>query len=135
MGIATASHAQTTKPAPPPPFDEKKVELGGTPWNPQAIWDLFRAGVVLEANSGFERSTSRGTACRNQAALSVLLLVAMHSNRQELTNDPAPSTWSCSPFLLIPRKFIQERSIRESPFLLFTIDHVPRHIRFDSEQY
>ena len=37
MGIATASHAQTTKPAPPTPIDEKKVELGGTPWNPQ--WD------------------------------------------------------------------------------------------------
>ena len=39
MGIATASHAQTTKPAPPTPIDEKKVELGGTPWNPQ--WDQF----------------------------------------------------------------------------------------------
>jgi len=37
MGIATASYAQTTKPAPPTPIDEKKVELGGTPWNPQ--WD------------------------------------------------------------------------------------------------
>jgi hypothetical protein len=37
MGIATASHAQPTKPAPPTPIDEKKVELGGTPWNPQ--WD------------------------------------------------------------------------------------------------
>ena len=37
MGIATASHAQTTKAAPPTPIDEKKVELGGTPWNPQ--WD------------------------------------------------------------------------------------------------
>ena len=37
MGIATGSHAQTTKPAPPTPIDEKKVELGGTPWNPQ--WD------------------------------------------------------------------------------------------------
>jgi hypothetical protein len=37
MGIATASHAQATKPAPPTPIDEKKVELGGTPWNPQ--WD------------------------------------------------------------------------------------------------
>jgi len=36
-GIATASHAQATKPAPPTPIDEKKVELGGTPWNPQ--WD------------------------------------------------------------------------------------------------
>jgi hypothetical protein len=37
MGIATASHAQATKPAPPTPLDLKKVELGGTPWNPQ--WD------------------------------------------------------------------------------------------------
>ena len=37
MGIATASHAQTTKSAPPTPIDKKKVELGGTPWNPQ--WD------------------------------------------------------------------------------------------------
>ena len=37
MGIATASRAQTTKPAPPTPIDEKKVELGGRPWNPQ--WD------------------------------------------------------------------------------------------------
>ena len=37
MGIATASHAQATKPAPPTPIDEKKVELGGMPWNPQ--WD------------------------------------------------------------------------------------------------
>jgi hypothetical protein len=37
MGIATASHAQATKSAPPTPIDVKKVELGGTPWNPQ--WD------------------------------------------------------------------------------------------------
>ena len=37
MGLATASRAQATKPAPPTPIDEKKVELGGTPWNPQ--WD------------------------------------------------------------------------------------------------
>src|ERR1022692_3704698 len=37
MGMATALHAQATKPAPPTPIDEKKVELGGTPWNPQ--WD------------------------------------------------------------------------------------------------
>ncbi|MFZ3369442.1 MAG: hypothetical protein WA239_20200 [Candidatus Sulfotelmatobacter sp.] len=37
MGIATVSHAQATKPAPPTPIDLKKVELGGTPWNPQ--WD------------------------------------------------------------------------------------------------
>jgi len=37
MGIATASNAQTTKPAPPTPIDEKKVELGGMAWNPE--WD------------------------------------------------------------------------------------------------
>jgi hypothetical protein len=37
VGIATASPAQVTKSAPPTPIDEKKVELGGTPWNPQ--WD------------------------------------------------------------------------------------------------
>jgi hypothetical protein len=37
MGIATVSPAQATKSAPPTPIDEKKVELGGTPWNPQ--WD------------------------------------------------------------------------------------------------
>jgi hypothetical protein len=37
MGMATASSAQTTKSAPPTPIDEKKVELGGTAWNPK--WD------------------------------------------------------------------------------------------------
>ena len=37
LGIAMASHAQATKLAPPTPIDEKKVELGGMPWNPQ--WD------------------------------------------------------------------------------------------------
>src|ERR1035438_7478545 len=37
MGIATAVSAQATKPAPPTPIDIKKVELGGTPWEPQ--WD------------------------------------------------------------------------------------------------
>ena len=36
-GMATPSHAQATKLAPPTPIDEKKVELGGTAWNPQ--WD------------------------------------------------------------------------------------------------
>jgi len=35
--IVTPSHAQSVKPAPPTPIDVKKVELGGTPWNPQ--WD------------------------------------------------------------------------------------------------
>jgi len=37
IGMATSLHAQATKPAPPTPIDEKKVELGGRPWNPQ--WD------------------------------------------------------------------------------------------------
>src|ERR1700730_5983409 len=37
IGIATSLHAQATKPAPPTPIDEKKADLGGTPWNPQ--WD------------------------------------------------------------------------------------------------
>ena len=37
MGITMASHAQTTKSAPPTPIDEKKVELGGTAWSPE--WD------------------------------------------------------------------------------------------------
>ena len=37
MGLAVALHAQANKPAPPTPIDEKKVELGGMPWNPQ--WD------------------------------------------------------------------------------------------------
>jgi hypothetical protein len=37
LGAATASPAQTTKSAPPTPIDEKKVELGGTAWNPE--WD------------------------------------------------------------------------------------------------
>src|ERR1700730_4591224 len=36
-GIATPSHAQAIQPVPPTPIDMKKVELGGTPWNPQ--WD------------------------------------------------------------------------------------------------
>ena len=37
MGIAPPSHAQAIQPVPPTPIDVKKVELGGTPWNPQ--WD------------------------------------------------------------------------------------------------
>ena len=37
MGIAIPSRAQVTKAAPPTTIDEKKVELGGIPWNPQ--WD------------------------------------------------------------------------------------------------
>jgi hypothetical protein len=37
MGIATASPAQAIQPVPPTPIDMKKVELGGTAWNPQ--WD------------------------------------------------------------------------------------------------
>ena len=36
-GIAPPSHAQATKAVPPTPIDMKKVELGGTPWNP--LWD------------------------------------------------------------------------------------------------
>jgi hypothetical protein len=39
VGIATVLHAQATKPAPPTLIDEKKVELGGTPWNSE--WDLI----------------------------------------------------------------------------------------------
>jgi hypothetical protein len=37
IGIGTPSPAQAIKPAPPTPIDLKKVELGGTPWEPQ--WD------------------------------------------------------------------------------------------------
>jgi hypothetical protein len=37
VGIGTPSHAQAIQPVPPTPIDIKKVELGGTPWNPQ--WD------------------------------------------------------------------------------------------------
>lgn len=36
-GIASNSRAQDTKPAPPTPIDEKKVELGHAPWESQ--WD------------------------------------------------------------------------------------------------
>jgi hypothetical protein len=35
--MCASSGGQATKPAPPTPIDEKKVELGGTPWDPQ--WD------------------------------------------------------------------------------------------------
>jgi len=37
IGIATLSYAQAIQPVPPTPIDIKKVELGGTPWNPK--WD------------------------------------------------------------------------------------------------
>jgi hypothetical protein len=37
VATVSISRAQTTKPAPPTPIDKKKVELGGTPWNPD--WD------------------------------------------------------------------------------------------------
>jgi hypothetical protein len=37
MGIVRPLHAQAIQPVPPTPIDMKKVELGGTPWNPQ--WD------------------------------------------------------------------------------------------------
>jgi hypothetical protein len=35
--VAPPSHAQATQAVPPTPIDMKKVELGGTPWNP--LWD------------------------------------------------------------------------------------------------
>jgi hypothetical protein len=35
MGIGAPSHAQAIRPVPPTPIDIQKVELGGTPWNPQ----------------------------------------------------------------------------------------------------
>jgi len=37
IGIGTLSYAQAIQPVPPTPIDIKKVELGGTPWNPK--WD------------------------------------------------------------------------------------------------
>jgi hypothetical protein len=37
MEISTPSRAQAIRTVPPTPIDIKKVELGGTPWNPQ--WD------------------------------------------------------------------------------------------------
>jgi hypothetical protein len=37
MEIGTPSRPQAIRPVPPTPIDIKKVELGGTPWNPQ--WD------------------------------------------------------------------------------------------------
>ena len=37
VGIVTPLHAQAIQPVPATPVDVKKVELGGTPWNPQ--WD------------------------------------------------------------------------------------------------
>jgi len=37
IGIGTLSYAQAIQPVPPTPIDIKKVELGGTPWNPE--WD------------------------------------------------------------------------------------------------
>ena len=47
MGIGTASHAQAVRPVPPTPIDIKKVELGGTPWNPQ--WDqIIEKALPLE---------------------------------------------------------------------------------------
>src|SRR6476660_5251390 len=35
--IVATLQTQTTKPAPPTPVDKKKVELGGSPWDPE--WD------------------------------------------------------------------------------------------------
>ena len=47
MGMARAFDPQATKPAPPTPIDEKKVELGGTPWNPE--WDqIIEKALPLE---------------------------------------------------------------------------------------
>lgn len=47
MGMAKAFDAQATKPAPPTPIDEKKAELGGTPWNPE--WDqIVERALPLE---------------------------------------------------------------------------------------
>src|ERR1700722_8690770 len=47
MGMARAFDPQATKPAPPTPIDEKKVELGGTPWNPE--WDqIVERALPLE---------------------------------------------------------------------------------------
>jgi hypothetical protein len=37
IGIGAPLHAQAVHPVPPTPIDVKKVELGGTAWNPQ--WD------------------------------------------------------------------------------------------------
>jgi hypothetical protein len=37
MGLTATACAPATKPAPPTPIDEEKVELGEAPWNPQ--WD------------------------------------------------------------------------------------------------
>jgi len=37
MAVTTSSPAQAIKPVPSTPIDMKKVDLGGTPWNPQ--WD------------------------------------------------------------------------------------------------
>jgi hypothetical protein len=37
VGISIPSHAQAIQTVPPTPIDIKKVELGGTPWNPE--WD------------------------------------------------------------------------------------------------
>jgi hypothetical protein len=37
VGVGVAVLGQSTKPAPPTPIDQQKVELGGVPWNPD--WD------------------------------------------------------------------------------------------------
>jgi hypothetical protein len=57
MGIAAASHAQAIQPVPPTPIDVKKVELGGTPWNPQ--WDQ-----IIEKALPPEMLSSRGPSGR-----------------------------------------------------------------------
>jgi hypothetical protein len=37
LGMAATLRAQVAKPVPPTPIDKKKVELGGSPWDPE--WD------------------------------------------------------------------------------------------------
>src|SRR5579862_6332964 len=51
LGVLMGS-GQETKPAPPTPIDEKKAELGGTPWDPQ--WD-----VIVEQGLPSEMLSSR----------------------------------------------------------------------------
>ena len=66
MGIATPSHAQAIQPIPPTPIDVKKVELGGTPWNPQ--WDQIIENALPPAmlSSQVPRFEERQYDCRHQ---------------------------------------------------------------------
>jgi hypothetical protein len=63
MGIAIPSRAQATKPAPPTPIDEKKVELGGIPWNPH--WDQ----IIHTGPEVTKRNEVRGMAMRSEGLL------------------------------------------------------------------